>query len=58
MLSGGSGSSATATATTVGGSLTAVAITAPGTNYQVGDIINVTEDGGAGVATFRVATVS
>ena len=58
-LAGGSGTTADATVDTDGsGNIIAVAITVPGTNYEVGDIITVNETAGAGVGTFRVATVA
>lgn len=58
-LAGGSGSSADAEVDTDGsGNIIAVTITVPGTNYQVGDIITVTETAGSGVGSFRVATVA
>jgi hypothetical protein len=59
-LSGGSGSSATATVNTDGaGDITAVDITGKGTSYVIGDIVTVTEVGGTpGVGSFRVATIS
>jgi len=58
-LTGGSGTLADATVDTDGsGNITAVAITTPGSSYEVGDIITVNETAGAGVGTFRVATVA
>lgn len=58
-LAGGSGTTADATVDTNGsGDIIAVTITVPGTNYQVGDIITVTETAGSGVGSFRVATVA
>lgn len=58
-LTGGSGTAADATVDTDGsGDIIAVTITTPGANYEVGDIITVSETAGAGVGTFRVATVA
>jgi hypothetical protein len=58
-LTGGSGSAADATVDTDGsGDIIAVNITAPGTLYEIGDIITVSETAGSGVGSFRVATVS
>ena len=50
---------ATGTVDTDGtGDITAVNIVSAGTTYQVGDIVAVTEDGGTGVGSFRVATIN
>jgi len=59
-LTGGTGSSATATVDTDGsGDVVGVTITSSGTNYTIGDIITLTEVGGTpGVATFVVAEVA
>ena len=40
------------------GDVIAVGTNTPGTTYSVGDTITLTEDGGAGVATARVAAIS
>lgn len=59
-LSGGDGSSATATVDTDGtGDITAVTIIDKGTGYNIGNTITVTEVGGTpGVGSFNVATIS
>ena len=59
-ISGGSGSSATATVDTdVSGDVTALNITSGGTGYQVGDTITITEVGGTpGVATATVTSIA
>ena len=38
--------------------ISAVNITSAGSGYSVGDIVTVTEDGGAGAGSFRVASIS
>lgn len=59
-LSGGDGSSATATVNTDGsGSITAVDILNGGTGYTIGNTITVTEVGGTpGVGSFQVASIT
>ena len=44
--------------TDVSGDVTAVGTNAPGSGYEVGDTITFNEDGGAGVFTARVASIS
>ena len=53
-----SGGAAVVVNTDVSGDVTAVGTNTPGSGYTVGDIITFEEDGGAGVFTARVASVS
>ena len=59
-ISGGSGTGATGTVDTdSSGDVTALNITAGGSNYQDGDVITITETGGTpGVATAVVTSVA
>ncbi len=58
-VSGGSGSSATATVDTDGaGAITNYTVVTPGTDYVQGENVTVTEDGGAGSATAQVTATS
>jgi len=50
---------ATGTATTFGnGDIVGVAITDGGSDYEVGNIVTITEDGGSGEATGVVESIS
>ena len=63
-----SGTAVAATATTggagvvvntdVSGDVTAIGTNTPGSGYSVGDTVTFNEDGGAGVFTARVASIS
>lgn len=44
--------------TDVTGDVTGVGTNSPGTGYAVGDTVTFTEDGGSGVFTARVSTIS
>ena len=57
-LTGGSGSGAAANITVAGGAVTAVAITAPGLQYQVGDILSAASGSIGGTTGFSVPVSS
>lgn len=50
-LTGGHGTGAIATITVTAGNVTGVAITTPGTGYQIGDVLSFTVTGGSGTCT-------
>ena len=52
------GGAAVVVNTDVTGDVTGVGTNTPGSGYTVGDIITFNEDGGAGVFTARVASIS
>ncbi|MFZ9343226.1 MAG: hypothetical protein ACO24P_06460, partial [Candidatus Nanopelagicaceae bacterium] len=54
----GSGVGAAGTANTTGDQLSGITITTPGTGYQVGDVVDVVENGGTGIGSFRVASIT
>lgn len=58
VLSGGSGSGATAIATVVNGVVTGFVITNPGTGYVDGDVLTVTLHGGGATTAATAGTVS
>ncbi|QIF02857.1 autotransporter-associated beta strand repeat-containing protein [Roseimicrobium sp. ORNL1] len=58
VLSGGSGSGATAIATVVSGVVTGFVITNPGTGYVVGDVLTVTLHGGGATTAATAGTIS
>ena len=58
-VTGGNGSNAEVTVDTDGsGDVTAATVTVAGTGYQVGDTLTISEDGGTGVATAEVLSIS
>ena len=52
------GGAAVAVNTDISGEVTAVGTNTPGSGYSVGDTVTFNEDGGAGVFTARVASIS
>lgn len=52
------GGAVVAVNTDVSGNVTAVGTNTPGSGYSVGDTVTFNEDGGAGVFTARVASIS
>ena len=52
------GGAAATVETDVTGDVTSVGISTPGSGYSVGDTVTFEEDGGAGVFTARVASIS
>ena len=52
------GGAAVAVNTDVSGDVIAIGTNTPGSGYSVGDTVTFTEDGGAGVFTARVASIS
>lgn len=55
---GGGGTTAVGTVTTSGGDMVGYSLSEIGTGYEVGETVTVTEDGGAGIATFTVTEVA
>jgi hypothetical protein len=53
-----SGGATVVVSTDVAGDVTAVGTNTPGSGYSVGDTVTFSEDGGAGVLTARVASIS
>ena len=53
-----SGGATVAVNTDVNGDVIAIGTNSPGSGYSVGDSVTITEDGGSGVATARVAAIS
>ena len=56
--SASTGGAAVVVNTDVSGDVIAIGTNTPGSGYSVGDVITFTEDGGAGVFTARVASIS
>lgn len=54
----GGGVTAVGTAVTSGGNMIGYGLSDIGDGYEVGETVTVTEDGGAGVATFEVTSVA
>ena len=53
-----SGGATVALNTDIDGEVIAIGTNDPGSGYSVGDSVTITEDGGSGVATARVASIS
>jgi len=56
--SASAGGAAVVVNTDIDGNVTAIGTNTPGSGYSVGDTVTFTEDGGAGVFTARVASIS